>query len=270
MTREVSQVIRINNEPQNSTTQPLATNQESLETYQEFTINAKKKNSHEDDGNVKQKQMSQEDVVNTKKKQGLTKLGMIQSGDKCLSVTSNERGQSVSKNSKKFSSYLGVIVREHVPIGLEDWPSVDSDRKDELWTLILQRFEIAECYKEIGIRMMGKMWRQFKSLITKRIIKANRKTDRRLTLSSIKPNNITSDKKWESFIKNRLSSEFKKEESLDSSSITRVDVWIRGHKNKDGKHLNEATSSTLKSVEERKSSDSQDNLMEVHLQKILD
>ncbi|KAK1587447.1 hypothetical protein Q3G72_012958 [Acer saccharum] len=198
MTREVSQVIRINNEPQNSTTQPLATNQESLETYQEFTINAKKKNSHEDDGNVKQKQMSQEDVVNTKKKQGLTKLGMIQSGDKCLSVTSNERGQSVSKNSKKFSSYLGVIVREHVPIGLEDWPSVDSDRKDELWTLIL------------------------------------------------------------------------KEESLDSSSITRVDVWIRGHKNKDGKHLNEATSSTLKSVEERKSSDSQDNLMEVHLQKILD
>ncbi|TXG71893.1 hypothetical protein EZV62_000472 [Acer yangbiense] len=57
------------------------------------------------------------------------------------------------------------------------------------------------------------------------------------------------------------------EESLDPSSITRVDVWIRGHKNKDGKHLNEATSSTLKSVEERKSSDSQDNLMEDSLAK---
>ncbi|KAK3228600.1 hypothetical protein Dsin_000481, partial [Dipteronia sinensis] len=113
------------------------TNQESLEKSQEFASNTKKKKSHENGSNVKQKQLSQEDVVNTKKKRGLTKLGMIQSGDKRLSVTFNERGQLVSKNSKKFSSYLGVIVREHVPIGLEDWPSVDSNREDELWTLIL-------------------------------------------------------------------------------------------------------------------------------------
>ncbi|KAK2640233.1 hypothetical protein Ddye_028028 [Dipteronia dyeriana] len=58
-----------------------------------------------------------------------------------------------------------------------------------------------------------------------------------------------------------------KEESLDLSSITRVDVWIQGHKNKDGKHLNEATSSTLKSIEEMKSSDNQDNLRQDTLAK---
>ena len=49
----------------------------------------------------------------------------------------NARGQPVGKVSVNFSSTLGVIIREKVPITLKDWHEVKDKDRDNLWKLLM-------------------------------------------------------------------------------------------------------------------------------------
>ena len=49
----------------------------------------------------------------------------------------NEFGQPIGKNSINFSSTVGVLVRQNVPITISTWRKVSDKIKEELWILIL-------------------------------------------------------------------------------------------------------------------------------------
>jgi hypothetical protein len=71
------------------------------------------------------------------KTQGPNKLkGYVSSQNPCLELRHNGRGQVVGTNSDKFSTHLGCLVREHVPVVIKNWAKVDSQTRDDLWTLV--------------------------------------------------------------------------------------------------------------------------------------
>jgi hypothetical protein len=72
-----------------------------------------------------------------KKTRGPKKLkGYVSSQSPRLELRYNGRGQLVGTNSDKFSTHLGCLVREHVPVAIKNWTKVDSRTKDNLWTLV--------------------------------------------------------------------------------------------------------------------------------------
>ena len=54
------------------------------------------------------------------------------SGDR-VPVEVNSRGQYVSPNGKMLQSYIGVLVRQTVPISCEKWSAVSQELKDKIW-----------------------------------------------------------------------------------------------------------------------------------------
>ena len=51
-------------------------------------------------------------------------------------VDFNDMGEPVGPGSVKLSSYLGPLVREHVPVTVEDWRKVSEEVKTVLWKSI--------------------------------------------------------------------------------------------------------------------------------------
>ena len=73
-----------------------------------------------------------------KKKRGKTTLQVIPTGEKYRKeVEWNESGQPVGEVSIRFSTTLGVIVRECVPINIESWDKVTPPIKNRAWTLLM-------------------------------------------------------------------------------------------------------------------------------------
>ncbi|KAK9284504.1 hypothetical protein L1049_023678 [Liquidambar formosana] len=220
-----------------------------------------------------------DDAEKQRKKRGKNKLHLIPlSGCGRLEVEFNERGQPVGENSAKYASHLGSLAREHVPIIIRDWRLVDPQTRDDLWTLVQQKFFVDECHKALTLRMMGCYWRQFKSEVTSQILTAAKRNGFKRRLSLIKPANIKSDREWDAFVRYRLSPQFQDQSSkfrtmrkrqtlLHTMSrkgyarlqhemrkknpmVSRADVWTKGHLKKNDEPHNDAIADTLKKMEE--------------------
>ncbi|KAH9803018.1 hypothetical protein KPL71_001620 [Citrus sinensis] len=196
-------------------------------------------------------------------------------------VKEMDNAEAVGVNSDKYASFIGVITREHVPVCMKNWLSVDHKLKEDLWSLVQEKFVVDESRKRLALRMMGDCWRRYKSELTTKIKQANKEHNKARVLALIKPKNITSKEDWAKFVKERLSPEFKaiikkfkemrnnqevvhsmgrlgyarkehtmKKKSSNPSEITRVDVWIEGHLKKNGQPVNEAASKALEKVRE--------------------
>ncbi|KAL5856975.1 hypothetical protein ACOSQ3_004433 [Xanthoceras sorbifolium] len=96
---------------------------------------------------------------------------------------------------------------------------------------------------------MGSQWRQYKSRITKKLIEASQGPGIKRALKLLKPKNVTNAGDWNEFVKQRTSEQCKKNEAKekekDPEKITRVYIWIEGHKRKKNKPLSEAVQTTM-------------------------
>ncbi|KAK9085733.1 hypothetical protein Sjap_026144 [Stephania japonica] len=103
-----------------------------------------------------------EDLSNRKKKgiepNKLLGANIIGGENPRLKVEWNERGQPVGKNSEKLVSLLGVLAKEMVPLNKPSWTK--------------QKCKIEECRKKIVFRLIGKLWRNWKSMLSKKLKKA--------------------------------------------------------------------------------------------------
>ncbi|KAI5335331.1 hypothetical protein L3X38_025464 [Prunus dulcis] len=87
--------------------------------------------------------------------------------DECSESTPREETipHSMNKEKKKkrvsvrFSTTLGVIVRECVPINIESWDQVTPSIKNRAWTLLMQKFIVEDWHKKFILRVMDKLWR---------------------------------------------------------------------------------------------------------------
>ena len=162
--------------------------------------------------------------VARKKKRGPTELKQVSENFQKMELTFNELGQVVDVNSDKFASIIGAMVREHIPVVIKDWPSVDDNKRAELWSFtqvylltmnifllcfyqvficiyvkIQQRFIISDCHQKITFQHMGNYWKTFKSrLRTKIRIAAKSKT---LSIDSLRPKNVTCHEARKFFVK---------------------------------------------------------------------
>lgn len=67
---------------------------------------------------------------------------------------------------------------------------------------IQQRFIIDNCHRKVVLQMMGRMWRNFKSLLTKKIKALADDINVATELEQLKPHKLAISN-WEAFVKSR-------------------------------------------------------------------
>lgn len=150
-----------------------------------------------------------------KKKRGPTQVKMISERNyQKIDLEFNEYGQVVGQNSDKFATMVGAIVREHVPVVINDWHSVDEKKKMELWMFIQQRFNINDFHQRMTLQCMGKSWRTYKSRLRKDIrAQVKSSVNRTRTITLLRPKNVNSEEAWVKFVEDTLSPDFHEKSS---------------------------------------------------------
>uniref|UniRef100_A0A1J3JFI6 Uncharacterized protein n=1 Tax=Noccaea caerulescens TaxID=107243 RepID=A0A1J3JFI6_NOCCA len=81
-----------------------------------------------------EEEQTQQSEASNKKKRGPTKMRKVaKHHDDKVEVEFTSVGEHVSIGSVTLSSFLGPLVREHVPVLLDDWRHLDEELRDTLW-----------------------------------------------------------------------------------------------------------------------------------------
>ncbi|XP_010466663.1 PREDICTED: uncharacterized protein LOC104746827 isoform X2 [Camelina sativa] len=124
-----------------------------------------------------------------------------------VDVEFTELGDHVGDGSVKLSSFLGTVVREHVPVTLDDWRHLDDLTKHALWEEIQGRFKVTEDWqKQALLKQMGGLWRSSKSKLLRKVRAAKTK----LKVLQLKPSNIPSVAVWNNWVKSQTNSKFQR------------------------------------------------------------
>ncbi|KAL6219612.1 hypothetical protein ACLB2K_007371 [Fragaria x ananassa] len=147
--------------------------------------------------------------VKKKKPRGRTCLQVMATGEKEKKLVEwNTKEQPVGAVSVKFSSTMGVIVREQVPIVIDNWHGVKDIARDSLWTLLMQKYMVDVCFKPFILQQMGKLWRSWKSELSTEIRKIlelkSTKTERTNLIAKLKPHDVSLPE-WDQFVQQRMS-----------------------------------------------------------------
>lgn len=104
-----------------------------------------------------------------------------------IEVEFNGEGEPVGDGSIKLSSYLGLLVREHVSVTVDNWKHLSNELKVILWESIQARFKLDEEWKKVPIfQQMGCIFRASKSILVRKIVNAKNEEER----LQLKPDNI--------------------------------------------------------------------------------
>ncbi|XP_010475406.1 PREDICTED: uncharacterized protein LOC104754820 [Camelina sativa] len=187
-----------------------------------------------------------------------------------VDVEFSELGEHYGEGSVTLSSFLG-LVREHVPVVLDDWRKVDKQTKDTLWEAVQARFNLREEWqKDAVLKQMGGIWRSGKSKLSNQVRDAKSTTER----NSLKPSNISSIATWNSWIKSRSTAAFKEKSNkfremrkkqiphttsrqgmfrlgqkcVDPRTVTRSKIWIAGHTHADGRPVKPEFADTIEQI----------------------
>ncbi|KAF9591709.1 hypothetical protein IFM89_006055, partial [Coptis chinensis] len=183
---------------------------------------------------------------------------------KRMKVPFNERGQPIEDESNKLVSFLGATVREIVDINIDDWRKVSKELKNNLWTMTKKKFVLKEEARNYVLKKSGYLWRTSKSRLNALIDARDNKRDRIAAC----PKDMNRQM-WKIFVRKHSSREYQekrkifrqirlkhtlphtssrlgyacleakmKKESSDPSSITKSDVWVKGHTKKNGELVN--------------------------------
>ncbi|XP_048619966.1 uncharacterized protein LOC125590444 [Brassica napus] len=144
--------------------------------------------------------------VSKKNKRGPTKLRRVAENpnDKIM-VTFNDIGEHVGPGSVTLSSFLGPLVREHVPVTLADWRKLDAATKATMWEEIQGRFNLQEEWqKAVIFKQLGNVWRAGKSRLVSQVRVAKTAAER----IALKPSNIPSLQLWNTWVKSKTTKSF--------------------------------------------------------------
>lgn len=87
-----------------------------------------------------------DDVVKEKKRRGPTKMRKVaENPQEKVEVTFNECRDHVGPGSVTLSSFLGPLVREHVPVTLTNWKKLDALTRDTMWEEIQVYLHFSFC-----------------------------------------------------------------------------------------------------------------------------
>ncbi|XP_010440712.1 PREDICTED: uncharacterized protein LOC104723981 [Camelina sativa] len=96
-------------------------------------------------------------------------------------------GEHAGDGSTTLSSFLGVLVKEHVYVLLNDWRKLDQQTKNRMWEEIQGRFKVQEEWKKHSLfKQMNCIWRSAKSILVGQVRAASSDAER----LELKPSNI--------------------------------------------------------------------------------
>ncbi|WVZ25066.1 hypothetical protein V8G54_003610, partial [Vigna mungo] len=142
----------------------------------------------------------------------MKKIIRARSEGKKLEVSWNAKGQPIEPGGINFISYLGSIVRAHVPIIYDDWKDSSLDAyKQIIWNDIQLTFNVDTCRKTFVLRKAGLLFRSFRTSLAQKYLK-----DYNGNYLENPPNqpptsyaSIISEAIWRQFIAKRMDKSFK-------------------------------------------------------------
>ena len=106
--------------------------------------NDEQQQTEEPEGEVELSTNEETEVrTNRKRKRGPTRMkDLAKDPNSRVHVDFNALGEAYGEGSVKLSSYLGPLVREHVPVTVEGWKKLSEEVKTVLWKSVQVKISI--------------------------------------------------------------------------------------------------------------------------------
>ncbi|KAI5421056.1 hypothetical protein KIW84_044768 [Lathyrus oleraceus] len=171
-------------------------------------------------------------------KRGLTVMkSIIRARDKGVKfeVHWSAEDQLIEPNGSMLASYIGFLVRQHIPITCDNWRSPELKvGKEKIWSEIQRSFHIDESRQKYCIQLAGKRLRGFRSFLSNKFLKDEEgkfvEAERPMKYAEI----ISADE-WNNFVAKRRNEKFHlAEEKSDATSLPEHVLWKAARVGKDG------------------------------------
>ncbi|KAI5436179.1 hypothetical protein KIW84_022586 [Lathyrus oleraceus] len=144
-------------------------------------------------------------------KRGLTVMkSIIRARDKGVKfeVHWSAEDQLIEPNGSMLASYIGFLVRQHIPITCDNWRSPELKvGKEKIWSEIQRSFHIDESRQKYCIQLAGKRLRGFRSFLSNKFLKDEEgkfvEAERPMKYAEI----ISADE-WDNFVAKRRNEKF--------------------------------------------------------------
>ncbi|KAI5436875.1 hypothetical protein KIW84_023120 [Lathyrus oleraceus] len=141
---------------------------------------------------------------------------IIRDRDKAVTynVNWNADNQLIGSNAAKLASYIGTLVRMHIPITATRWSNKElGSAKDKIWTEILRSFNIEDTTirKKYILQLAGKRHRGWRTFLTNKYLK-----DKEIFFVEYDPEYpvkyaiFITEEEWVAFVAQRRDENFKK------------------------------------------------------------
>ncbi|KAL0550130.1 hypothetical protein IC582_014630 [Cucumis melo] len=137
----------------------------------------------------------------------MSELALLRNSGQKLSIQFNEHGKPVGATSKKMQSYIGVCVRQQIPITYNSWKEVPNELKDKIYDCILMSFDSQPNAKHSILMSASRKFRTFKTTLTQKYILPSKDQPSLLQFPPKIYSHINQED-WESFVDARLSEEW--------------------------------------------------------------
>ncbi|KAI5435359.1 NADPH-dependent aldo-keto reductase [Lathyrus oleraceus] len=171
-------------------------------------------------------------------KRGLTVMkSIIRARDKGekFEVHWSAEDQLIEPNGSMLASYIGFLVRQHIPITCDNWRSPELKvGKEKIWSEIQRSFHIDESRQKYCIQLAGKRLRGFRSFLSNKFLKDEEgkfvEAERPMKYAE-----IISAEEWDNFVAKRRNEKFHlAEEKSDATSLPEHVLWKAARVGKDG------------------------------------
>ncbi|TYK05501.1 hypothetical protein E5676_scaffold83G002130 [Cucumis melo var. makuwa] len=137
----------------------------------------------------------------------MSELALVRNSGQKLPIQFNEHGQPVGATSKKMQSYIGVCVRQQIPITYNSWKEVPNELKDKIYDCISMSFDLQPNAKHSILMSASRKFRTCKTTLTQKYILPFKDQPSLLQFPPKIYSHINQED-WESFVDARLSEEW--------------------------------------------------------------
>ncbi|KAL4028299.1 hypothetical protein IC575_011492 [Cucumis melo] len=137
----------------------------------------------------------------------MSELALVRNSGQKLPIQFNEHGQPVGATSKKMQSYIGVCVRQQIPITYNSWKEVPNELKDKIYDCISMSFDLQPNAKHSILMSASRKFRTFKTTLTQKYILPSKDQPSLLQFPPKIYSHINQED-WESFVDAKLSEEW--------------------------------------------------------------
>ncbi|XP_058076709.1 uncharacterized protein LOC131225238 isoform X1 [Magnolia sinica] len=197
-------------------------------------------------------------------------------------ITTNNLGQPVNENASKLTNFFGTIARngDYAPLTYSNWRVVPNEKKDDMYELVMSKFQFDKEIKSWVLMSIEKKWRDWKCELKKFHYSPHDNDEARLA----DLNERVQMDQWKALIefwnseegkdRNKINTENRRKQRISHTAgtksfarireeernkrangedLTRVDMFLLTHRRKNGMPVDEALARAMEQLNERTS-----------------